>query len=184
MIGIKLLSLGMALLVIGLGCIAAHSMEMVEFSGLPVLGAAITVIGVGIMVAGIFATLGSAVGDHRRGIHAGDGAVFSVGLLRCMLAIIIADKHVDEAEIEQTARVYKHLTGTAMDKDTIRNTANALVEEGTDINTELQNIAPTLGKNPKKQIVIASLYILAADGHMDERELSVLENIREGLEMK
>ena len=186
MISTKFLGTGQVMFVIGVLGIGAYMFEIVPDPNIFQVSAGMAVLGAVLTILGIVAVAGGAVGDSisdSRGIHAGDGSVFSVGLLRCMLAITIADDRIDDTEIAQMKRIFKHLTGSPVDEETIRYTADQMLEEGADIKTELETIAPTLNKPLKKNIIVASLYILAADGVMDEDELLMLDDIREGLGM-
>ena len=58
-----------------------------------------------------------------------------------------------------------------------------MMDSGVDIMTELRNTQASLDKESKDKIIIASLYILAADGVMDEGEELFLEDIRDGLKV-
>jgi len=141
------------------------------------VGAAYMVFSVIIMAGG---AVSDQMGDHKT-LHAGDSNVYSVGLLRCMLAITIADGLIKDEEIASLTKIYRHLTDSTVDEETVRYTAEGMLEEGTDIKTELETIRPVLNKTLKKQMIIASLYVLCADDDMDEQELIMLDDIREGL---
>ena len=117
----------------------------------------------------------------KEGIREGDSAAFSIGLIRCMLAISIADDHLDDTEITQIAKIYHHLTTAEISEEIIRETAAEMQEYGIDIQKELRTVAPSLKAELKEKLIIASLYILMADGDMDEDELIMLDDIRLGL---
>jgi|GEM_PF-3068932 len=186
MISTKFLGTGTAMFVIGILGAGCHMFEVIDDPNIFTVSAGMAVLGAVFMVLGILAVAGGAVGDSmndHKSLHAGDSNVFSVGLLRCMLAITIADGKIEDSEIQKMSKVFKHLTNTSIDNETIIHTAEVMMENEVDIGTELVNIAPTLNKMLKKQMIIASLYILTADGDMDENELLMLDDIREGLGM-
>ena len=62
-------------------------------------------------------------------------------------------------------------------------TAEEMMAEGVDVEYELSTLEGALNKESKHKLIVASLYILAADGHMDEDEVAMLEFIREGLKL-
>lgn len=182
MISTKILGTGTTLLVCGVLSIGAF---MFVFTTQPMfftIGSFAAFVGFITMVLGFFSLAGGEFGKADL-MEAGDSAVFTVGLIRCMLAISVADDHLDDTEIAQIRKIYKHLTKTDIGEDVVRETADAMMESGSKIQDELVSIKPTLTKDLKDKIIIASLYILAADGDMDERELLMLDDIREGLDM-
>ncbi len=183
MISTKILGLGTTLLIAGVLSIGAYLFGFTEDSLFFTLGSFASFVGFVTMVLGFFSLAGGEFGKKDL-IEAGDSAVFTVGLIRCMVAISVADNHLDDSEILQIRKIYKHLTKTDIDTDTVRKTADEMMESGSKIEDELVSIKPTLTKDLKDKIIIASLYILAADGEMDERELLMLDDIREGLDMQ
>lgn len=180
MISTKILGTGTLLLVLGVLSVGAY---MFGFAADPLfftLGSFAAFVGFVTMALGFFSLAGGEFGK-RDLMEAGDSAVFTVGLIRCMIAISVADDHLDDTEIAQIAKVYKHLTKAEIGEDIIRQTANEMMESGCKIETELETVKPTLTKDLKEKLIVASLYILAADGDMDERELLMLDDIREAL---
>lgn len=146
------------------------------------IGGIVVIIGLLVMFSGLFA-LFSYTFTPKKGLHADDSNAFSLGILRCMLAITIADGIIDDSEIVQTAKIYKHLTGNEISHELISETAHDMKEQGVDIAAELRTLAPTLDRPLKEKLVVASLYILMADDDMDEGELMMLDDIRMGLGM-
>ncbi|MCK5384871.1 MAG: TerB family tellurite resistance protein [Alphaproteobacteria bacterium] len=184
MIVTKFLGGGLAMFIIGILAASSYMFEIILNPNIFTAGAGMAVLGAVLIILSILTMAGGVVGDSMgdyKAMHAGDSTVFSVGLLRCMLAITIADGRIDDSEIMQTSKIFKHLTGTSIDDETIRYTAEEMMEHGADIGTELEHVVPTLNKALKENVIVASLYILAADGDMDEGELMMLEDIREAL---
>lgn len=149
-----------------------------------VMGAGSILIAVGglLLIFGLFGSLFTEFKPHE-GIHRGDTAIFSVALLRCMIAITVADNELEDREVVSVAKIYKHLTGSNIGERLIRDTAAQMMEEGVNIQKELSNTRDSIDRESKEKIILASLYILAADGVMDEGEELFLEDIREGLKV-
>lgn len=180
MISTKILGTGTFFLIAGVCLIGAYLFGFIANSIIFSIGFFLTFVGFITMVMGFFTLAGGEFGKKHL-MEAGDSAVFTVGLIRCMIAISVADDHLDDTEIVQMGKVYRHLTKTDIEPDVIRQMAAEMQDSGCDIQKELESIKPTLTKDLKEKLIIASLYILAADGDMDERELIMLEDIREAL---
>jgi uncharacterized tellurite resistance protein B-like protein len=186
MVSANFLGIGTAVFIAGILGIGGFILKL--FTDLQILNVSIIMafVGAAYMVFSFVIMAGGAVNDQLRDnktLHAGDSNVFSVGLLRCMLAITIADDKIMDSEIASLTKIYKHLTGSNVDEETVRYTAEGMLEDGADIKTELETIRPVLNKVLRQQMIIASLYVLAADGDMNDDELIMLDDIREGLGM-
>ncbi len=182
MVDAKILKYGLFLLIAGLAMVGSY---MAEISGNPMLytaGMISALIGLVLMGAGFLTIVGLEY-MPKKGIRDGDKNVFTIALLRCMLAISIADDFLDDDEVIEIKKIYKHLTENEIPEQVVRDTAQEMIDAGTDIESELLAMVDTIDKIHKEKLVIASLYILAADGDMDSRELLMLDNIREGLGM-
>ena len=183
MIGTKILGTGILFLIAGLSLVGGHMFHIIENPVFFTAGAITAMLGV-VMMGSAFLTLAGAEYIPQEGIRVGDQNAFSVALLRCMLAISIADDVLDDSEITELQKVYKHLTKNEIGEDVIRDTANEMMEqEEYSIQVELSTMVSTLDNASKEKLIIASLYILAADGDMDERELLMLDEIRIGLKL-
>ncbi len=182
MISTKVLGTGTFLFVAGMLAIGAYTLKVVPDPNVFAVGAGSALLGVVLMGLGFLTLAGKAV-IPQSGIHNADSAAFSIGLIRCMLAISIADDYLDDDEVAQIAKIYKHLTGAAIAEETIRDTAAEMQQYGINIENELKNVAPSLDNDLKEKLVIASLFILTADGDMDEDEWIMLDDIRLGIGM-
>ncbi len=182
MLGTKILGMALFLIVIGLGLMGAYFTQTLVNPIYMGAGSAMLALGLGLMIMSILALTGSEV-FRKGGLHEGNANAFSLALLRCMLAISIADDVLDEDEVREIAKVYKHLTETEIDPQVIRDTAEEMKVTNTNIAAELEVIVDTIDKHHKDRIIMASLFILAADGDMDERELMMLDDIRLGLKL-
>ncbi len=184
MISTKFMGAGTAMFVIGALGMGGNFFGIIDDPNILKVSIFMALVGGAYMVLSVIALAGGAIDDHMydyKTLHAGDSNVFSVGLLRCMLAITIADGKIQDSEVDKISNIFQHLTGSTLDEETIRYTAEGMLEEGTDIKTELATVKPVLNKMLKKQMITASLYVLAADGDMNDDELIMLDDIREGL---
>ncbi len=102
-------------------------------------------------------------------------------LLRCMVAMSVADDHLDEREERMIAKIYEQLVGQPLSAETIRETASHMQEGGVNLIHELEHLEGRISGDMKAKIMKASLYILAADGQVDEGEEAKLDEVRVGL---
>ena len=182
MLGIRVLATGVTLLVLGFIAIGLYQTGSVANPMVMSLGSIGVAIGGFLIVYGFFS---SAIMEFtpKTGLHKGDTAIFSHTLIRSMIAITVADNELEDEEVNAVMRVYKHLTGSSIDEQLVRDTAGEMLEGGIDLITELSNTQGNLDMESKEKIIIASLHILAADGVMDEGEELFLDEIRAGLKV-
>lgn len=182
MFATKFLGIGFFLLIVGVALTGTFFSHAVDTPVALVAGSLLALGGFALMALG-FMTLAGAEFRPKKGIHNDDANVFTVGLIRCMIAISVADNTLDDSEVAEIAKIYKHLTKADIDPAVIRQTADEMLSGAIDIVGELDTLQKTLNNELKQKLVIASLYILAADGDMEDGELSMLECIREGLKL-
>jgi tellurite resistance protein len=147
-----------------------------------VLLAAYGLLGIGgiIFVAG-FGLLVYALRDPI-GVHEQDAVASFTALVRCMVAMSIADERLDDDEVDTICEIYETLTGSELDRDFVIDIAETMAADGADIRTELLRVNSILTTDMKEKIIRASFFILAADGIIEKAEEELLDNIRKGLE--
>lgn len=182
MSGVRILASGIALMIFGLLAIGAYQTQSITDPVVMTGGS--VVLGLGALMT-IFGFLSSAFQEFvpKTGIHRGDTAIFSHTLIRCMIAITVADNELEDREVKAVASIFKKVTGSAVGEKIIRETAEEMMKSGVDIIAELKNTQASLDKASKEKIIIASLHILAADGVMDQGEEMFLEDVRDGLKV-
>lgn len=180
--GIRIMATGIVFLVLGVIAIGLYQAQVTP-SPLVMSGGSICLALGGFMV--IFGLFGAAFKEFtpREGIHRGNTAIFSHTLIRCMIAITVADNVLEDDEVKAVRSLYKRVTGSEIGEAIVRETAQEMLKGGVDIIAELKNTQSSLDKESKEKIIIAALYILAADGVMDEGEEMFLEDIRDGLKV-
>lgn len=182
MSGVRIMATGIVILILGVLAIGLYQAQVLP-NPLVMGGGSICLALGGFMV--IFGLFGAAFMEFtpREGIHRGDTAIFSHTLIRCMIAITVADDVLEDDEVKAVRSLYKRVTGSEIGEAIVRDTAQEMMKSGVDIIAELKNTQSSLDKESKEKIIIASLYILAADGVMDEGEEMFLEDIRDGLKV-
>lgn len=180
--GPKLIGYGIIIALLGFVMFTLYHFNVIQqdymMTGAKVLGG----IGATLFILGFLMSFKKGVTGEKQ-IHQQDAAISAVGLMRSMIAVSIADDHLDDSEIAIIQKIYKQLMGTDMSKELIIEAADEMKTQGIGITEELERIRGTLPPDLKLKIVKASLYILAADGVLDEAEERVMTQIREGLRL-
>jgi len=173
-------TLGILLAVIASLILVGTHYAKIESAMLQQISTAAIIMGLLIFVLGIITSFLFQV-KKKKSIHHDDGTIAATALIRCMIAICIADDNLDDREIKMICKIYKQLMGTEMDKDEIIQAAEEMQHQEATIGEELAHINDTLYDDLRTKILKASLYILTADGSVDIREEQMLEEIRQGL---
>lgn len=179
---IKISAIGLIVLILGVAILFTHFANLTNLEQLMQLGGLLSLCGAALFMIGFVGSVGSEI-RATKGLHANDSAVFTIAFLRCMIAISIADNDLDDTEVKEISRIHKHLVGHPLSEEVIRETAKDMMEQDFNIIDELGSASKTLNKDIKEKLIIASLYILAADGKMDDDEELMLECIQQGLYM-
>lgn len=178
--GIRIMAMGIILLALGALGIMFYLSGTVTNPLVMGAGSVFLIFGLLLLFLGMF---GATYAEYapKQGVSSGDTAIFSHTLIRCMIAITVSDNVLEDSEVKAVRSLYKRVTGSEISEAIVRETAGEMLEKGVDIIKELKNTQANLDKGSKEKIIIASLYILAADGVMDEGEELFLEDIRDGL---
>ena len=171
---------GIFLALLGCGLLAGDYFINLEAPLLSLPGYGLLGVGILVFMFGLGHSLFQQIKSDEH-IHRDDQTLAASALIRCMVAMSIADDHLDEREIRTIVKIYEQLIGNRIEDDVIRETAQYMQEEGIDLETELKTIRKSLPSELRRKILKASLYILAADGVMDAGEEKKLDEIRQGL---
>ncbi len=147
-------------------------------------GAGLTSLGLLCFIPGILWTFVIILvgGDNNKNkLHRDEGNIAAMAIIRSMIAVSIADNKLDDRETETILKTYEQLTGNQITSEYVENGAQDMLKNKTDIISELSNIRHSLNKTVKSQIIKASLYVLVADGKINQSEESKLEDICHGL---
>jgi uncharacterized tellurite resistance protein B-like protein len=177
---------GMRILVTGL-VVAVLGGVLFGISHFNDIGGIFLILSVIVLLAGLagfilgFALLIYALRDPV-GIRDHDANVSYTALIRCMVAMSVADGDLDDAEVTTIARIYGTLTGEELDETFIVDIAESMSRESVSLQSELAGLRPILTTDLKEKIIKASFYILAADGVVSDSEDALMEEIRSGLD--
>lgn len=110
-------------------------------------------------------------------------ATFSEAIKRVMILMMLADRRVEDPEITAIIEVYGQVTGRELTRADIKREVLIAVSQGEDLDQYLSGLLGKLN-NDGKELVIKSAFLIAkSDGHLDERELTLLHRIGGLLEL-
>jgi len=110
-------------------------------------------------------------------------AEFHLAIRRVMVAMMMADGEMDDAELRTIAKIYCDITGTQLSETEIREEALAVQQESVSIQDYLINIGAALNSHGKELVVKAAFYVAAADGQFQDEEKQVIVDITNALQI-
>lgn len=100
-----------------------------------------------------------------------------------MVDMMLADGHIDDAEIEVIRRIYGELAGREISEDAIRAEILEAETSGRDVTETLAGLAAHLNDNGKEMVIKAAFMVAGADGVYEEEEKAMIMSIAESLGM-
>jgi uncharacterized tellurite resistance protein B-like protein len=110
-------------------------------------------------------------------------AEFEVAVLNVLVRMMLADGHMDPAEIEAIRAIYQKLSGRDIQADEIRSEAAAVRSRNTSVEDYLGSIAGSLNPKGRELVVRAACMVATADGSMDDQELRMLHDVAAALDI-
>lgn len=91
-----------------------------------------------------------------------------------MVKMMLADGEADKSEVIQMQKHMEALFGTYIDDADMLAEIEQAKNDGQDIESYIQNIAPNLNVNDKEKILMAAVSIALADGNFDNNERNLV----------
>lgn len=110
-------------------------------------------------------------------------ATFNEAIKRVMVLMMLADKRIEDSEIEAIRHVFHQITGKELTPKDIKR--EVLIARGKEENLEayLEGLLGRLNEDGKELVVRAAYLIAQADGHVDASEVELLYHIGSQLEL-
>lgn len=118
-------------------------------------------------------------GDSRPRVE----ATFNEAMKRVMVLMMLADKRVEESEIQAIIRVFHNITGRTITRDEIKREILIARSQDEQLETYLVGLLGRLNDDGKQLVIRAAYLIAQADGHFDSAEMNLLNQIGERLEL-
>ena len=122
-------------------------------------------------------------------IHTEEGKleIHTEGSLRATLTAMItmaaADGKIEDSEIDVIANIFERVFEGTLEKDSIRDTAEEILENDLDIYDAIGSETSVIDPDMVLLIFVASYQVAAADGAVDKNEINVLIQIGKALGM-
>ena len=110
-------------------------------------------------------------------------AIFMVAVKQVMIAMLLADGVIDDQEVRELQVTFEDLAGVAITEQDLREEIAGVQEHGFDALELVGQFAPTLNDRGKEILMTAAFQIAVADGHVDDSERALLEQIAQRLEL-
>lgn len=104
-------------------------------------------------------------------------ALFMVAVKQIMIRMCLADGIIDDSEVEQIQKIYEELTGATIGETDLREEIAQTEASGTDLFTLIDRLAGQLNDNGKETAIRSAYLIAASDGHVDDSEAALLQQI-------
>ena len=110
-------------------------------------------------------------------------ATFNEAMKRVMVLMMLADKRIEESEIQAIIDVFHQITGRKITRDEIKREVLIAKSQDEKLETYLAGLLGRLNDDGKQLVVRAAYLIAHADGHFDTAERDLLDQIGNQLEL-
>ena len=104
-------------------------------------------------------------------------ALFMGAVKQMMIAVCLADGVVDDAEVTQIQTIYERLTGGRIGEQDLREEIAMILQHGAPLFETIDRLVGQLNDTGKEAALSSAYLIAAADGHVDESEMALIQNI-------
>ena len=110
-------------------------------------------------------------------------AAYHQAVKQVMVAMLVADGAVDDAEVETVRKIYGDLTGSELTEQVVRGEIAQAQSNPQDITHSLSQLSGGLNDEGKEMVVKAAFMVAAADGEFQEEEKALLASVGKSLGM-
>ena len=110
-------------------------------------------------------------------------AEFHKATRKVMVAMVLADGQIDEAESRMVCGIYQEITGRPMFPGDVQTEAGDLQAAGATVESLLAGVVGSLNNNGKERVIEAAWRVAMADGEFHETEQELLARIAGILEI-
>ena len=104
-------------------------------------------------------------------------ALFMTAVKQIMIGVCLADGEIDDEEVKKIQEIYQELTGAVISETDLREEIIAFRGTGMDLLAMAQSLAPQLNDKGKETAIRSAYLIAAADGHVDEQEMDLIQRL-------
>ena len=115
--------------------------------------------------------------------HPNIEATFNEAMKRVMVLMMLADKRIEESEIQAIIDIFQKITGRKIGRDEIKREILIAKSQDEQLDTYLSGLLGRLNDDGKLLVIRAAYFVANADGHFDTSEMELLQNIGTKLEL-
>lgn len=110
-------------------------------------------------------------------------ALFMVAMKQVMIAMLLADGVIDDNEVKELQATFEDLSGVPVTEQDLREEIAVIQAEGSGALELVSHLAPGLNAKGKEMVITAAYQIAVADGHFDDSESQLLEEIAAAMDV-
>lgn len=110
-------------------------------------------------------------------------AMFMIAMKQIMIAMLLADGVIDDAEVKELQEIFEQLAGVEVTEQDLREEIAVIQKEGSSALDMMTAIAPSLNDSGKEKVIKAAYRIAMADGEFDDTESELLSDISAALDI-
>lgn len=110
-------------------------------------------------------------------------AEFKAAIKRVMVLMMLADKKIEESEIETIQLVFDKIAKTKLSREEVDKEVEAAKADGRPLAKYLEQLVGSLNETGKEAVVKSAFFVATADGHVSEDETRLLAELAAALEM-
>lgn len=110
-------------------------------------------------------------------------AVYEQAIKHSMVLIMLADGEIDENEMNQVLAIFNKFGNKEIDLAELAEYVKQVEREKEDVTTYLKKVAGYLNEHGKETVIKCGLSVAAADGHIDDSEMTMIIEMGKALDM-
>lgn len=104
-------------------------------------------------------------------------ALFMTAVKQIMIHLCLADGSIDQSEVAQIQAIYEQLTGSRISESELREEIDAISKSPPTLYTLIDQLSGQLNDSGKETAIRSAYLIAAADGHVDQSEMEMIQRI-------
>lgn len=110
-------------------------------------------------------------------------ALFMVAMKQVMIAMLLADGVIDDAEVKELQETFQDLAGVEVTEQDLREEIAVIQQQGSNAIEMVAEFGPGLNEKGKEMVITAAYQIAMADGRIDPTEQQLMEDLAEKMEI-
>ncbi len=110
-------------------------------------------------------------------------AIYEKAIRHSMVMIMLADGVIDEEEKKQVLEIINKFGTNDLTMADLETYIDIVKKENEDVTTYLEKVGPSLNEHGKETIIECAISVAAADGHVDNSEIELINEMGKSMEM-